>query len=204
MYRAIQRLLQDVRTRLSLLFIRGILREYTFGEQGFPKAKVSLYSDDALENLDVMQQAGFGHKPEPGAQIVVLFQGGNRNHGVVIVTDDIRKRVRTLDNGETIIYSSEDTDETPCRVYLKKGRVARIEAETIEVVGNQLDVTANESALVTSPDVKIGGPGAQTLLKAAFRSIFNQHVHLNPNGTTTSTPIPSAPALTETTKAKGE
>jgi phage baseplate assembly protein V len=55
-----------------------------------------------IENLG---QFGMSSNPLPGAQAVVLFMGGNRDHGIALAVDDGRYRLK-LGAGEVAVHNA--------------------------------------------------------------------------------------------------
>ena len=63
-------------------------------------------------DLERFQEYGFTSVPKPpdgerGAEAVILFLGGAREHGVVIAVDDRRYRLKALQAGEVALYDDQ-------------------------------------------------------------------------------------------------
>jgi phage baseplate assembly protein V len=131
-----------------------------------------------LRHIPVAGLYGLASHPLPGADVVVVYLGGDRGKGVVIATADRRYRLRNLAPGETALY----TDEGDV-VKLSRGRVVEV------VAGTELRITA---PLVTiSGDLRVVGDitdqdGAHGTL-GALRTAYDAHRHpgVEPGGGST-------------------
>ena len=75
------------------------------GEDGL---RLSLLEGEETEGVPQMQEYGFASKPLEGCAALAAFQGGNRDHGVVVATEDPRYRPQGLEPGEVVLYTDED------------------------------------------------------------------------------------------------
>ena len=94
--------------------------------------QLQLLKREIRENVERFQNYGFTAKPHPGAEAVVVFVGGNRDHGLCIAVDDRRYRVLGLLDGEVAIYTDEGD-----RIHLKRNR--EIEVTTLNLTINATD-----------------------------------------------------------------
>lgn len=122
---------------------------------------------DAVER---MQQYGFSSVPLPGAQVLFVSLGGNRDHPVAVSVDDPRFRKSGMQAGEVAIYTDEGD-----YILLKRGRT--IELETVNVV-----VKASESVRLETPILEVTGAiidrcDTDGLSMHAMRSIYDDHTH---------------------------
>lgn len=116
---------------------RVVVKAINDGE-GIQKLKFTALADEELNKVERIQEYGFTSHPKVGAEGVVLFIGGNRDHGVVIAVDDKRYRLTGLAQGEVALY-----DDLGSKVHLKRG-------------GN-IEVVASTKVLVTSPLAEFSG-----------------------------------------------
>ena len=172
----VNQLMAPLRQRVLLMIGRAVI--LAVGEDGL---RLSLLEGEETEGVPQMQEYGFASNPLEGCAALAAFQGGNRDHGVVVATEDPRFRPQGLEPGETVIYTDEDrlaegeslpelpegaptgwpdpTAEAPglMRIHLKRGRV-------VEVVCQRLSLIATEQMNLCSPTVVFGPPGAQQVL----------------------------------------
>jgi phage baseplate assembly protein V len=67
--------------------------------------KITGLADEEQSNLERIQDYGITSNPPVGSEAVVLYVGGNKDHGVVIKTDSGEFRIQPLESGEVCIYS---------------------------------------------------------------------------------------------------
>lgn len=138
MIRNLEALLKPLRTRLANLVARAVVQLVADGGK-LQVVQLGLLEGETREAVERVQEYGFTSHPHPGAEAVVLFVGGRRDHGLVVAVDDRRHRKVGLEAGEVALY----TDEGDC-IVLRRGRVVevkagtklRIEAPAFEVVGD--------------------------------------------------------------------
>lgn len=201
MMRAMQKMTAPLARRIRLIVGRAVvgLVNDSLKMQGL---QVSLLAGEVRDNVERFQEYGFTSHPLPGAEAVVVFAGGNRDHGLVIAVDDRRYRLKSLQQGEVAIYSDEgDT------VILKRGKVVEVNTDTFRVNAamlvelNTATFKVNASVkgdlntpLVTSSgeikaDLDITDHNATTPhTMAGMRIIYNGHIHSDPQGGNVSTP----------------
>ena len=56
--------------------------------------QVALAGGELRSDVPLLQQVGFHSRPLPGADVVVLFQAGDRSRGVAVATGDQRSYPR--------------------------------------------------------------------------------------------------------------
>lgn len=99
-----RRIIAPLQRRILLMVARGLVGTVT-DSSGIQRVQVSALADEVIDGLERVQQYGFTGHPKPGSQAVVLFLGGNRDHGVVIACDDGSIRPKDLSAGESAQYS---------------------------------------------------------------------------------------------------
>jgi len=103
----IDRYTEDLKGRVRLAVGRCLL---TMINDAGPVQVVQcgLLADEPQDDLEHVQHYGYASHPHAGAEGVALFVGGNRDHGVVIATNDRRYRLRSLASGEVALYDDLD------------------------------------------------------------------------------------------------
>ena len=171
-------LVAPLRHRVLLMIGRAVI--LAVGEDGL---RLSLLEGEETEGVPQMQEYGLASSPLEGCGALAVFQGGNRDHGVVVATEDPRYRPQDLEAGEAALYTDEDrlgegeslpdmpegaptgwpdpAAENPAlmRVHLKRGRV-------LEIVCKRFQVIATEQVNLCSPSITYGPPGAQQVLSS--------------------------------------
>lgn len=155
--------------RVRLAVARGIVRLVS-DDSGLQLIQASLMANEIRSNMERFQEYGFTSNPLPGAQVAVMFVGGNRDHGLIVAVDDKRYRLKGLEGGEVAIYTDEGD-----KIHLKRGRNIEIETET-------LTIKAATKVRMETPIVEVTGNiidehGTNSNTMAGMRTIFNSHTH---------------------------
>ncbi|MEW6612712.1 MAG: phage baseplate assembly protein V [Pseudomonadota bacterium] len=188
MIEIIHKLTEDMRGKVRLMVGRAILAAIS-DAGAIQTAQAQLLADETHDDMERIQEYGFTSVPLPGAEGVAVFVGGNRDHGLIIATDDRRCRKKDLQGGEVALY----TDEGDC-IVLNRGRVVRI------VAGAQVEVTAPVVTLKAATKVRMETPLLEVTgdikdkcdttgkTMAGMRTTYNTHTHPGDSGGTTGTP----------------
>lgn len=140
----VKKIISPIHRRVMLMIARSTIKVAKAAT-----AQITTGVDEVRDDLDRLQEFGFASMPEEGAEALIVFVGGNRDHGVIVATGDKRSRP-ALDAGETAIYT--------------KDVVIKIKADkTVEIIGAtkmkfpcDLEVTGKITAtgIVQGSDVK--------------------------------------------------
>lgn len=180
----LRRLLAPLQRRVLLTVGRAIIRLVDDALET-QEVQLSLLRGEVRDGVERLQEYGFSSVPLPGARAIALFVGGNRDHGVVVATDDPRYRPSGHEPGETAIY-----DHGGQIVHLRADGSVLISGTTrVEVEGSTLirldapQVTCSGALFVNGSiqagvDVQAAGQVADaggTL--GTLRSTYNGHTH---------------------------
>jgi len=166
-----------------LLVGRAVIRQVD-DAQGLQELQVALLRGEVRGGLERFGTLGLTAVPLPGAEGVVLFMGGNRDHGVVVSVEDRRWRPKGLEAGETALYHAGGNGTL---ILLgEDGTITlRPSGGTVRVEGDlEVDGTMQAGGDITD---QVGGTG---LSMAEMRLRYNLHVHPDPQGGSTSPPQP--------------
>ena len=167
------RWIQPLKRRVLLMVARGVL-DLLDEQNGKLLAQVKLLDQQVRARLEVLQHYGFASRPLAGAELAVMFVGGNRHHGLVIASDDKRYRLRGMAGGEVALY----TDEGDV-VHLKRGGEIHIEARTrVRIDSPRLECTGEIIDRIDS--------GGRSM--SAMRAVYNGHTHPGDSGGQTGRP----------------
>ena len=178
-------MLEPLALRLRLMVARAVI-ELVDDAAKMQLLQLSLMGDEVRDAVERLQQYGFTSVPLEGAEAIALAVGGNRNHLVVIATDDRRWRKKDLEPGESALYTDEGD-----YVILKRGRIVEIKAGTkLRVDAPLAELTGD---LTVAGKITAGGDvfdqnGAKSM--AGMRTVYNTHVHVDPQGGSTAAPTP--------------
>ena len=101
------RLLAPLRQRVLSMVARAVVRAVE-EDEGLRRLTVGALAGEEIAGVEQMQEYGFASQPLRGCEAVVLFAGGDRNHGYIINTDDPRFRPLGLAPGEVAVYGQGD------------------------------------------------------------------------------------------------
>jgi phage baseplate assembly protein V len=140
--------------------------------------QLQILKGEVRSDVERFQEYGLTSNPHPGAEALACFLGGNRDHGIVLVVDDRRYRLKSLAPGEVAVY-----DDLGSVVHLKRGGVIRVAAAT------KLEIDA---PLVTmSGNLAVSGSVADNAGSMdQIRTIYDLHVHEEHDGPSTGPPLP--------------
>ena len=180
---AIQKMTEGMRGRIQLMIGRAILSAISDSGK-IQTAQVQLLADEVQDDVERIQEYGFTSVPLPGAEGVVVFVGGNRDHGLLIATDDRRYRLVGLEAGEVALY-----DDLGQKVHLTRSGIV--------IDGGGLPVTVQNAPTVTiTGDLHVDGnivadgdvKDHTTKSMAGMRGAYNGHTHADTHGGNTGTP----------------
>ncbi len=101
--------------------------------------QVALGPDDTRDGLRLLSGYGFTAVPQPGAEALVVFLGGNRTDGIIIATGDRRYRLRSLAPGEVAMHTDEGDS-----IVMKRGGTIEVNASTKVQVNSPLVETTGD------------------------------------------------------------
>ena len=194
--RMIEMATRPLKNRIMMAIARGVL-ETVKDDQGIQRVKLSLLKDEVRENIERIQNFGFTSNPPEGSESVVVFVGGNREHGFVVACDHRASRKKNLQPGECAIYTDDGT-----YIVLKKGGEVEVKAATkltVDVpnatfkgaVKIEGALTCDQSIAATGGISSSGSISATGDVSAGATSIlgikaaYNTHTH----------PVPFGPAV---------
>jgi phage baseplate assembly protein V len=127
----LNRALAPLRRRVDNMVARALVRLVNDGTAK-QELQLELLGDEVRDHCERFQQYGFTCVPLPGAQAVVVFVGGNRDHPLVTNVDDKRHRPTDMGAGEVKLY-----DCLGKFIYLREDGVLEINAPKIQLVASE-------------------------------------------------------------------
>lgn len=134
--------------------------------------QVEVTADELHDEAERFQNYGLSTNPIPGAEGIIVRIGGLASHGVIIVVDDRRYRLRNLEPGEVALY-----DDLGQVVHLKRDGIliksenkVTVEAERVDVLADTVNLGgAGGEGVARIGDTVTGGiiTGGSTKVKAA-------------------------------------
>jgi phage baseplate assembly protein V len=177
------RLAKPLKDRIANMVARAVVQLVSDAGK-LQVVQLGVLADETREKVERFQEYGFTSVPLAGAEAVVLFVGGRRDHGLVIAVDDRRYRKKDLQPGEVALYNQAGPF-----VLLKSDRVI---VDGVELrLGS--DAASNFVALANLVDARL----------AAIRTAFNAHIHAG--GTISgNTAVPSSLLAAQASVAAGK
>lgn len=134
--------------------------------------QIGLLAGEIKGNIEHMEPYGFTSHPNPGAEAIALFFGGDRSNGVVVVAADKRYRLLNLQQGEVAIYD----DQGQKVVLTRDGIVVNTPQTLTATCGGDVTIKAPKITL-DAPDIyATGNIHASGDVKACNISL-NSHTH---------------------------
>lgn len=176
------RLLNPIKQRIALLVGRGLLK--AVAQDG--RLVAQLLAGEEVEHIRLVQHFGLASRPQAGAELVVLFPGGDRSLGLCVATSDGRYAPTDLPEGAVALYSTGDglaaledapewveppEDGSPvqglCRLVLRPDRVIELSC-----AGLAIKVNGAESAI--SPE-GLEGPAFESVAQVGRDVVVIDH-----------------------------
>ncbi len=145
MLNSINKLIAPLRTRIANMVARAVLSGVDDSTK-MQILQVGLLADETREGLERFQNYGFTGVPLAGAEAVVVFAGGRRDHGLVIAVDDRRYRLRNLESGEVAVYTDQGDS-----IVIRRG--------------GTIEVTASTKVILDAPAVELAQPAVDDAVK---------------------------------------
>lgn len=136
-------------TRIHMAMGIGRMTKGVQQGQNTPTVQACFAGNEQRDNISFMQHYGFASMPMTGADVIVNFQSGDRNKGVVVASNDQRYRIKTLKDGEVAIYHKSGSS-----IILKEDGSIEVNPSNKKTVINS-DVEISGQVTV-SGDVKAG------------------------------------------------
>lgn len=188
---AIQKLTESLRGKVQLMVGRAILSAINDGG-AIQTVQAQLLADEVQDDAERIQQYGFSSVPLAGAEGVLVFVGGNRDHGLVIATDDRRYRKKGLQAGEVCLYTDEGDS-----IVFNRGKIVRVTAGTqVEVTAPVVTIKAATKVRMETPLLEVTGDikdkcDSSGKTMAGMRTTYNTHTHNENNAAGGSTQQPN-------------
>jgi phage baseplate assembly protein V len=176
----IERMTAGARNKASLMVGRCILKAIGDGK-AVQLVQAQLLAEEIHDDVERIQQYGLTSVPKPGAEGVIVFVGGNRDHGLLIAVEDRRYRLKGLEAGEVALY-----DDLGQKVHLTRAGIV-VDGAGLPVTITNTPTVRMESNLEVTGDIKDQCDGAGRTM-SGMRAIYNDHDHDDPQGGKVLTP----------------
>lgn len=111
--------------------------------------QIRMLAGELKDDVEHLEPYGYTSCPQPGAEGVAVFPGGDRSHGVVIVIADRRFRLRGLKPGEVALYTDEGD-----KLHFERGN--KLTIQTGQVVIKASESVDFQTPVLTHNGVNVG------------------------------------------------
>ncbi len=145
-------LLAPLRTRIANMVSRAVVKLVNDSKK-MQLMQLDILDGESRDEIERFQDYGFTSVPLEGAEAVVIFPGGRRDHGLTIVVDDRRYRLRNLESGEVAMY----TDQGDSIVIKRGGNIEVTAAGSVLITSPTVELSASTKVIAASPLVELAG-----------------------------------------------
>lgn len=168
------RLFDPLKRRVQMMLARGIVKIINDGAK-IQAIQATFLNNETRANVEHFQNYGFSSNPLPGAECIAAFIGGNRDHGIILLVDDRRHRIKNLAPGEAALYNNT-------------GAFVKMMADGSILISSDVKVRVETPVLECTGDI-IDNVDTNANTVAEMRTIYNNHTHgENDSGGPTDTP----------------
>lgn len=177
-----------LRNRIDNMVARAVVKLID-NTKKMQEAQIAILTGET-RSAERFQQYGFSSVPLAGAEAVVLFVAGYRDHALITNVDDRRYRPTTWDAGESGLYHFEGDF-----IRLKNGRIIEVVAGTaLTVTAPTVTITASTKVRMVTPILEVTGEikdrcDSDGKTMEQHRTVYDGHAHGNvQNGLGTTNP----------------
>lgn len=134
-----------LKRKISSVISRGELNTIT--DAPTSSMQISAYAKEVISDIEYFQQYGIASHPHPGAEVLAVSVGGNKDHSIVIVANDKRYKI-PLGEGEVAIFASWGD-----KIHLQEGNITEIKTKKL-IINADDEVTINTKDLKVNASVK--------------------------------------------------
>lgn len=136
-------LLAQVRHRVAMMLARGLLLA-TDDDRKVQTIQASFLSDETLTDIERFQNYGVTSHAPIGSEVLTLFLGGNRDHGISFAVGDRQYRLKGLSQGEVALYDDQ-------------GQVVHIKRNGVSIAAKNIHLNAAGTVRIEGDGVEIHG-----------------------------------------------
>lgn len=162
----LRRLLDGLVRRVRLILSRGVVSRVDSSKR-LQELQLDLLAGETRSRVEHFEPLGLTVAPEPGAEVVAGFLGGDRTHAIGLAVVDRRYRPTGLARGELVVYEPVAGGS---RVTFKANGDIELTPRSGKVIV-QGDAEVNGDAVV-SGNVEDAAGTMQEL-----RDLYNIHIH---------------------------
>jgi phage baseplate assembly protein V len=151
MRQAIEKLIAPLATRVYSMIARGVLAKAASEKNGRSTVQVNVLAGETLDGIENLQHYGFASRPKKGAEVVLVFFAGGRDHGHVVASQDAESRPE-LKEGEVALFTDQDV-----LVKLDEDEKVSIEGKNVTIKVKSSGKVSIDGKVKIDGDVEIEG-----------------------------------------------
>jgi len=133
--RIFNQLIGPLKRSVLLMIGRGVLTALD-SSKDIQLAQLTLLADETKDKTEFFQHFGFTSRPPAETDIVMLSVGGNRDHGVIIASENRSLRLKGLDDGDSAMYN-------------KNGKFIKLKADDLDALVEKVIINNSSHELIT-------------------------------------------------------
>lgn len=157
-----------LKRRVQLMVGRAIITAAN-DSTNIQQVSVKIYADDVKDKTESFSQFGFTSNPPNGTECIILSVGGNRDHSVIVATENRDLRLKGLAPGDSAQYNKNGKyikligDD--CEMLLSKLKIENDSNELIAVISEWMD-EVSKGLVITAIGPQPWDPATKTKLEA--------------------------------------
>lgn len=151
--------------RVRMMLARGVIAAVD-DDTSAQSLQVELLADEVHDGVERMGGYGFTAHPHPGAEVMAMFPGGTRSHGIVVAVEDRRYRLKSLKPGEVALYDDigQVVHLTRDGIRIASDKDVTIEAKKLTIEAETI-VAEADSVKITADRVDLAGTGGKAVAR---------------------------------------
>ena len=147
--RLVQKMINPLERRIYNMVARGVITVVNRATKVM-SVQASLMDDEITEKAEFFQQYGYTSAPPAGTECIAIFWGGNRDHPIIIATENRGMRKTDLEEGDSAIYTGQGNYirlqyedgkiyiDAPHNIILRSDETIRLDARRIELHADEM------------------------------------------------------------------
>lgn len=127
--------ISPLKRKVLLMIGRGIMLAIKDSEK-IQQAQASFFSGETKEDIEVFQLFGFTSHPPLNTECIMVSVGGNREHGVIIASENREFRLKDLPQGASAQYN-------------KNGKYIKLIEDNAEISVEKIKIENSSEELIT-------------------------------------------------------
>jgi phage baseplate assembly protein V len=182
----ILRWLEPLRSRVIGMVARAVVRSVNDARK-LQEVELAVMGSERLAKAEHFQAYGLTSRAHAGAEAVVVFAQGNRDHPLVVAVDNRAHRPTGLAEGEVMVYAAGGQ-----RVHLKAdGSIKISSGPLVEIESTEVRIVCGGQSVVLDQDkVEVVGKALNFSADDSIDlAVGTSSVHMDPAGIVIAAPL---------------